>query len=80
MGFNDHYGDLPLEYEIEKCPKCGENFHCIETEQVIGCKSEEEKVCPYCGEILKTSMEYEYTCSKLSEEEIKYLKSKGIKL
>ena len=80
MGYNDHHGDTPLEFEIQKCTKCGKYFRCVETEQVIGCKSKEEKICPYCETVINTSMEYEYSCSKLTNEDKAYLKAKGIKI
>ena len=69
MGYNDRYFDKPTENETEKCPVCGKHFICVVTEQVVGCKVRDEKICPYCGAILASSMEYEYTCRKLTNED-----------
>ena len=45
---------------VSKCPKCGKYFKVYETEQVPGFRFPEDMVCPYCGEVVKTSMEFEY--------------------
>lgn len=53
-------------YEVEEvCPKCGERFSCIYSEQTPGFRFEEVKVCPYCKEVLETSMTYEFITSRL---------------
>jgi endogenous inhibitor of DNA gyrase (YacG/DUF329 family) len=46
---------------VSKCPKCGKHFKVYETEQTPGFRFPEDMICPYCGEVVKTSMEFEYT-------------------
>ena len=67
MGWNDHISDN-YSSETEQCPKCGKRFICITEEQVPGFRERDEKICPYCGEELCSSMEYEYTCRKIEGE------------
>ena len=64
MGFNDHY---PIDFSVimEKCPKCGKTFELILEEHTPGFRTPEDKVCPYCNAILKTSMEYGFTTRRL---------------
>lgn len=46
--------------QIEKCPYCEKEFYCVYVEQTPGFRDTEEKVCPYCKKVLRTSMEYEF--------------------
>lgn len=78
MGYNDHFNDIPLEEKIKKCKNCGEYYRCEETEQIGGCKEMDEEICPHCKNINGRSMEWEYSCYKLTREEKEYLKQKGI--
>lgn len=80
MAIINHLNDTPLEMELDTCIKCHKIFRCIETEQTPGFRDMDYKCCPYCKEILASSMEYEFMCFKLSEDEIEYLKHKGIKI
>ena len=57
MGFNDRYFDKLIENE-EQCPVCGKHFICVVTEQVVGCKVKDEKICPYCGGTNKQNNRY----------------------
>ena len=38
----------------------------------------DEEICPHCKNINGRSMEWEYSCYKLTREEKEYLKQKGI--
>lgn len=78
MGYNDHFNDIPLEEKIKKCKNCGEYYRCEETEQISGCREMDEEICPHCKNINSRSMEWEYSCYKLTREEKEYLKQKGI--
>ncbi len=78
MGWNDHFCDILLEYKIRKCKNCGEYYRCEETEQVPGFREMDEEICPHCKNINGRSMEWEYSCYKLTREEKEYLKQKGI--
>ena len=62
MGWNDHLND-PVAIE-RKCPKCGKTYLCEEYDQVPGFRSSEEEVCPYCGTVIRTSLEYEFKTYK----------------
>ena len=44
----------------EKCPYCGKDFYCEYVEQIPGFRDKEDKVCPHCKRVLRTSMEYEF--------------------
>ena len=78
MCWNDHFCDTPLEYKTRKCKYCGEYYRCEETEQISGCREMDEEICPHCKNINGRSMEWEYSCYKLTREEKEYLKQKGI--
>ena len=60
MGFNDHMADKEFNL-VCLCPKCNKKFKVIQTEQIPGFRSPEDLVCPYCGHVLRTSMEWEFT-------------------
>lgn len=51
------------EYE-QTCPKCGKKFHVTVYEQTPGFRDTEELICPHCKHVIRTSMEYEFICSK----------------
>lgn len=65
MGYNDRLCDN--RWDRVNCPKCNNVYECIEEEQVPGCRSMDYEVCPYCGEVIQSSMEYEFTTRKLTE-------------
>lgn len=46
--------------QLEKCLCCGNEFYCEYVEQIPGFRDVEEKTCPYCKTVLRTSMEYEF--------------------
>lgn len=56
-------------YEKRTCSKCKKTFYYISEEQVPGFRSKEELKCPYCDEIIVTSMEEEFTTYKAEEIE-----------
>ena len=64
MGYNDDYGFEDFSYR-KTCPKCKKRFEVTEIEQVPGFRWKEDLKCPYCGEVLCTSMEYEYITRKV---------------
>lgn len=67
MGWNDHLSDKDFNF-VASCPKCGKKFKVVETEQIPGCRFPEDMVCPYCGEVVRTSMEYEYSTFKMEKD------------
>lgn len=42
------------------CPKCKREYIENREEQVIGFRERSENVCPYCGYVLGSSMEWDY--------------------
>lgn len=67
MGIWNHLPNENEYEEIEKCPVCGKNFKCIYTEQTPGFRDKEDKRCPYCGALLRQSMEWEFRTYKVEE-------------
>ena len=63
MGYHDLLVDS-ITYE-ETCPKCGKKFLCTYEEQVPGFRMSDDKICPHCGAVLRTSLEYEFTTRKI---------------
>ena len=49
--------DTSSTYDIV-CPHCREVFECTEYEQVPGFRDMEDMYCPYCGKVVRSSMEY----------------------
>lgn len=49
------------------CPKCGHEYICQMTDQEPGCRDFEEERCPYCDELVRVSMEYEFYTIKLED-------------
>ena len=78
MGFNDHFYDIQLANKIKKCKHCGEYYRCEESEQEPGFKDKDSENCPYCKSVNDQSMDYEFSCYKLTKEEKEYLQRKGI--
>ena len=52
------------------CSKCNRTYLCEIVEQVPGFRDTEEEICPYCGEVVRTSLEYEFHTTKI--EDLKY--------
>ena len=50
--------------EIDICKKCGKKFWVEATPQVPGFRWEEDEICPYCGNINRTSMTWEFYTEK----------------
>ena len=46
---------------VERCPRCGGEYTCERREQTPGFRMLEEEVCPYCGYVVRTSLEWEFT-------------------
>ena len=67
MGFNDRILYSGHIYR-RLCPNCKKSFEVHEQEQVPGFRCVDELKCPYCGYVLRTSMEYEYMTYKLDKE------------
>lgn len=53
---------------LSTCPKCHKRFRVMMEEQEPGFRDTEELICPYCGEIIKESMEYIYFTYPIVEE------------
>ena len=64
MGWNDHLEEFNY---IAMCPKCHKKFKVYEVEQIPGFRDNEYMICPYCGEIVKASMEHEYATEKIDD-------------
>ena len=64
MGWNDYLENFNY---VVLCPKCGKKFRVYETEQIPGFRDTEYMICPYCGEIVRESMEYEFTTYKMED-------------
>lgn len=64
MDWNDCLEDFNY---LAKCPKCEKKFKVYQTDQTPGFRDTEHMVCPYCGEIVRSSMEYEYATGKIEE-------------
>ena len=56
MGFNDHSKDFDFLY---KCPKCSQMFKVWTEDQIPGFRFKDKLYCPYCNELIETSMEVE---------------------
>ena len=67
LAYNEN-GSLQ-EYEsssgIVKCSHCARAYRQTVMEQVPGFRERDNDVCPYCGELNGSSMEVEYTNSKI---------------
>ena len=60
MGYFRIVDDEWVKLPPEKCPYCKKDFICYEYEQTPGFRFPEEKICPHCGKVLQTSLEYEF--------------------
>jgi len=60
------YEGRSIEYTTT-CPKCKKMYDCVEIWQTPGFRDREEEICPYCGYIVKTSMEIEFRTYKREE-------------
>ena len=52
---------------VDVCPKCKKKFRVYESNQIPGFRDTEYMICPYCGETVRASMEYEYTTEKMED-------------
>ncbi|MCR5837148.1 MAG: hypothetical protein K6G88_11630 [Lachnospiraceae bacterium] len=65
---------------IKVCPKRNKPYRQYREEQMPGCRDKEEDKCPYCREVVETSMSYDYHNYPLTDEEIEaYYNSKNNK-
>lgn len=64
MGWNDHLENLS---RVMECKECKQKFKVYETEQVPGFRDIEFLICPYCGKVLRESMEYEFITERLEK-------------
>lgn len=62
--FGDSYDKTTEEYTYA-CPKCKKKFRVTETTQTPGFRMREECICPYCDEVVKTSMSVEFDVEKM---------------
>ena len=76
------YNENGVLSEFEKCDGIAVCKHCKkpycrhETEQVPGFRERDYDICPYCGEENGSSMEWEYSNRKMTDDEIRHLKIK----
>lgn len=78
LAYNEN-GEL-AEFEehggVAVCKFCKQPYHRYETEQVPGFRIKDYDICPYCGKENGSSMEWEYSNRKMTDDEIKQLKAK----
>ena len=67
MGWNDNLSDYNRNTYLRACPECKKIFKVEEVDQTPGFRWSEDMVCPYCGHIVRTSLEYEFHTYKLEE-------------
>lgn len=55
------YGE-PIKRHEERavCRKCGNEYIRTVEDQVIGFREKSEDMCPYCGHVNGTSMDYDF--------------------
>lgn len=58
MGRNDHAFDI--DTKKVKCNHCGKFYILYLENQVIGNRSKDEDICPYCNHVNGCSMDYEF--------------------
>ena len=55
------YGKKINRYEDRAvCGKCGRAYIRVTEDQVIGFREKDEDICPYCGYVNGTSMDYDF--------------------
>ena len=65
------------EYDgIVVCKHCKKTYYQNKTEQVPGFRDKSYDICPYCSEENGSSMEWEYSNRKMTDDEIEQLKTK----
>lgn len=66
MGRNDHAFYLQdNDVKKVKCSHCGKFYVQYLEDQVIGNRSKDEDICPYCKYVNGCSMDYEFHNSKI---------------
>lgn len=63
---------------LSVCDKCHNIYRQEVRRQSLGFRGKEDDVCPVCGNVCTQSMEFEYSNSKLSEDEMRKLKKKSL--
>lgn len=62
MRYNDRLdGSI---WDKVKCTQCGKIYECREEEQEPGFRSKDYEICPYCGNVNDSSMDYEFFTRK----------------
>lgn len=70
MNKNDLYNYINNSHTTkEECPYCHKTFIMTCTPQTPGFRMEEDLICPYCGEILNSSLHWEYYVEKENDNE-----------
>ena len=64
MSYQARYCDYAVLKYFENCPFCKEQMLVTATPQEPGYRFREELICPYCGKIVRSSLEYEYKTEK----------------
>ena len=64
--------EFPMYFEQELnvciCKKCNRKYRQMLEEQTPGFRIKDEDICPYCGFVNGTSMEYEFYNEKMENE------------
>ena len=68
MGIGNRLVEDDCMTERFKCPKCHKDFDCDLYPQTPGFRFPEDLYCPYCGTLIKTSMEYEFSPHKVKDD------------
>lgn len=63
---------------LQACTHCRKIYRQVINGQIPGFREREHDICPYCGTDNGSSMSYEFSNSKISEEELKKLKKKSL--
>lgn len=61
---------------LQACTHCRKIYRQVINDQIPGFREREHDICPYCGTDNGSSMSYEFSNSKISEEELKKIKEK----
>lgn len=61
------YYDKNYDTVLRRCPHCGKQYIVELLEQTPGFRDSVEEICPYCGKVIRKSMEYEFFTYKIEE-------------
>lgn len=59
--YNHYYVNQKYRIEVCTCKFCDKKYQSVLVEQTPGFRDMEDERCPYCGEVNRSSMEYEFS-------------------